>query len=180
MWVKGELFDDFESVAASVHDRLDRAHQPFLFDRLTWFRMLWQHCPPGEFPIIARTRAENCDAWLFLANVDGRNAVGLGNWYTLSYRPIFTAETTDTTKIALLTALARRLASGPSRLSSITLSPVPERDGSVDVLRPFAVAVGMRSTTQKQQIGQPMSKARVSTAIGQSDRASCAARTTAS
>jgi hypothetical protein len=134
MWVKGELFDDFDTVAASAQDRLDRTHQPYLFDRLTWFRMLWQHCPPGEFPLIARTRAENCDAWLFLANVDGRNAVGLGNWYTLSYRPVFTTQTTDATKTALLTALARRLGSGPSRLSSIMLSPVPQHDGSVDII----------------------------------------------
>lgn len=134
MWVKGELFDDFDAVAASALDRLDRKHQPYLFDRLTWFRMLWAHCPPGEYPMIARTRAENCDAWLFLANVDGRHAVGLGNWYTLSYRPIYTSDAPEGTKVALLTALARRLATGPSRLSTITLSPVPDSDGSVDIV----------------------------------------------
>jgi hypothetical protein len=134
MWVKGELFDDFDAVASSAQDRLDRTNQPYLFDRLTWFRMLWQHCPPGEFPIIARTRAENCDAWLFLANVDGRHATGLGNWYTLSFRPIFTSEASASTKVALLTALARRLASGPSKLSTIMLSPVPDADGSVEIV----------------------------------------------
>ncbi len=134
MWVKGELFDDFDTVAASAQDRLDRKHQVNLFDRLTWFRLLWQHCPPGEFPIIARTRAENCDAWLFLTNVDGRNATALANWYTLSFRPVFTADVPENTKTALLTALARRLGSGRSALSTITLSPVPERDGSVDII----------------------------------------------
>jgi hypothetical protein len=134
MWVKGELFDDFGSATQSAQDRLDRAHQPILFDRLTWFRMLWTHCPPGEFPMIARTRAENCDAWLFLANQDGRNATALANWYTLSFRPIFTGDVALGTKAALLTALARRLGMGRSRLSSIMLSPVPENDGSVEVI----------------------------------------------
>ncbi len=148
MWVKGELFDDFDAVAVSAQGRLDRAHQPYLFDRLTWFRMLWQHCPPGEFPIIARTRAENCDAWLFLANVDGRHAVGLGNWYTLSYRPVFTNEATDGTKTVLLTALARRLGSGPSRLSSISLTPVPEHDGSVEIITKAFRRGGWYATSQ--------------------------------
>lgn len=134
MWVKGELFDDFDTVAASAQDRLDRAHQINLFDRLTWFRMLWKYCPPGEFPLIARTRAENCDAWLFLANADGRHATSLANWYTLSFRPIFTSDVPDTTKTALLTALARRLGSGKSRLSTIRLSPVPERDMSAEII----------------------------------------------
>lgn len=134
MWVKGELFDDFDTVAACALDRLDRTNQINLFDRLTWFRLLWQHCPPGEFPLIARTRAENCDAWLFLAIVDGRNATSLANWYTLSFRPIFTADVPDTTKTGLLTALARRLGTGKSCLSTIQLSPVPEKDASVEII----------------------------------------------
>jgi hypothetical protein len=131
MWVKGELFDDFAAAEASALGRLDRDAQPWLFDRLSWIRLLWAHCPPGKMPLIARARAENTDAWLYLARVDENHAVALANWYTLAFRPVFSGEAPDTTKRALLTALARRLATG---LSSITLSPMPERDGSADLL----------------------------------------------
>ncbi len=134
MWVKGELFDDFSAVAQSANGRLDRAAQTSLFDRLSWFELLWTHCTPGEFPFIARARAENCDAWLFLSNTDGRNATALANWYTLSYRPIFTEDAQESTKLILLTAIAKRISSGKSKLSTITLEPVPETDDSVDII----------------------------------------------
>ncbi len=131
MWVKGELFDDFVAVKNSAQDRLDRSTQAHLFDRLAWFRLLWEQCPPGKMPLIARARGENTDAWLFLTRQNRSHAISLANWYTLGFRPIFSADATPQIKRALLTAIAKRLASG---LSSISMSPVPDRDGSADLI----------------------------------------------
>ncbi len=131
MWVKGELFDDFDAAALAARGSLDRLEQPNMFDRLDWFKTLWAHCPPGKAPLLARARADNCDAWLFLARTDERDAIALGNWYTLAFRPIFSGNPTEETQKAELVAIARRLASG---LTRITLSPVPEEDGTADLL----------------------------------------------
>jgi Acetyltransferase (GNAT) domain len=131
MWVKGELFDDFDAAALAARGALDRETQPYLFDRLEWFKTLWAHCPPGKAPLIARARAENCDAWLFLARTDERSAIALGNWYSLAYRAIFSGEPSEDVQKGEITAIARRLATG---LTTITLSPVPEHDGSADLL----------------------------------------------
>jgi hypothetical protein len=150
MWVKGELFDDFNAVELSALDRLDRETQPNLFDRLSWFKLLWAHNPPGLMPLIARARADNTDAWLFLALQEGRRATALGNWYTLAFRPIFTSDASEATKRSLLIALARRLSGGSSPITSIILSPVPDHDGSAALIRSaFRRAGWMTSATQQ-------------------------------
>jgi CelD/BcsL family acetyltransferase involved in cellulose biosynthesis len=131
MWVKGELFDDFAAAEQSARGELDRAAQPYLFDRLDWFKLLWKHCPPGKAPLIARARAEQTDVWLFLARTEESQATALANYYTLSFRPIFSGDAPETTRKALLVALARRLASG---LSTLTLSPVPNADGTAELI----------------------------------------------
>jgi Acetyltransferase (GNAT) domain len=131
VWVKGELFDDFESARAAALTSLDRENQPGLFDRMTWFESLWQYCPPGGAPLIARARAENCDAWLFLARTGAQTAVSLSNWYTLSFRPVFSGNPSEETQKNQLIALARRLGLG---LSTIKLTPVPENDGTTDLI----------------------------------------------
>jgi CelD/BcsL family acetyltransferase involved in cellulose biosynthesis len=131
MWVKGELFDDLSTAEQSARGELDRASQPSLFDRFGWFKLLWKHCPPGKAPLIARARAEQTDAWLFLARTSDNEAVALANWYTLSFRPIFTGDAPEATRRALLIAIARRLAGGLARIS---LAPVPNADGSADLI----------------------------------------------
>jgi hypothetical protein len=131
MWVKGELFDDFDAAAQAARGELDRDNQAILFDRLDWFRSVWAHCPPGGAPLIARARADQTSVWLFLARTDANTATSLSSWYTLSYRPIFVGEADENTKKALLIAVARRLATG---LSTIHLSPVPENDGSHELI----------------------------------------------
>ncbi len=131
MWVKGELFDDFESARSAAKDSLNRKNQPKLFDRIAWFESIWAHTPPGGAPLIARARAENCDAWLFLARTGPQKAVSLSNWYTLSFRPVFSGEPNEETRKSQIIALARRLGLG---LSTIELTPVPENDGSADLI----------------------------------------------
>jgi hypothetical protein len=131
MWVKGELFDDLDAVARAAQDRLDRAHQSRLFDRLEWFRLLWRHCPPGKMPLVARARAENAEAWLFLARTAPHRATALANWYTLGFRPVFWGDPPEATRRALLQAIAKRLKPG---LAAIELMPVPEREGMADII----------------------------------------------
>lgn len=133
LWVKGEYHDGFDAVDATARGTLDRSAQPHLFDRLEWFRRTWTHVPPGSTPLIARARTEGADAWLFLALTARDRAEALASWYTLAFRPVFTGKPTDSTRLRLLTALARRLR---GRLGRITLAPVPEAEALL-LLRAF-------------------------------------------
>lgn len=124
MWVKGEIFRDFDEVERVAKGSLDREAGRPLFERLDWFRRTWAFCPPGDRPLIIRARAEASDAWLFLAE-RGSAAKGLASWYTLAFRPIVTGTPTDGTARAAMVAIARRLR---PRLAAITLEHVPEAD----------------------------------------------------
>ncbi len=128
MWVKGEIFRDFDDVERAARGTLDREAQASPFDRIEWFRRTWTHCPPGNRPLIVRARTEGSDAWLFLAERTNGAAVGLASWYTLAFRPIITGTPTEMAVRALLVASARRLR---ARLSSITLDHVPEADAEL-------------------------------------------------
>ena len=61
------LFEDLDSVARDAAGKLDRAVRPSLFDRLDWYRRLAEHCPPPGKLLVARARAGERWAWLFLA-----------------------------------------------------------------------------------------------------------------
>jgi Acetyltransferase (GNAT) domain len=77
------LFDDLEAVAAAAGGALDRAAQPSLFDRLAWFRLIRDHCPPPGRLLAARAG----DAWLFLAE-EGREARAYTAWYSLRFNAV--------------------------------------------------------------------------------------------
>lgn len=124
MWVKGEIFRDLDDAEAKARGTLDRAMQPSLFDRIEWFRRIWQHCPPGDRPLIVRARTDGSDAWLFLAE-RGSAAVGLASWYTLAFRPVMTGAPSEQTARALLVAIARRLR---PRFATIGFDHVPAAD----------------------------------------------------
>ena len=128
MWVKGEIFRDFDDVERAARGSLDRDAQISPFDRLEWFRRTWHYCPSGDQPLVVRARTEGSDAWLFLAERANGAAVSLASWYTLAFRPIITGTPTDSAARALLVATARRLR---PRLSSIALDHVPEADASL-------------------------------------------------
>lgn len=127
MWVKGEIFRDFDDVERVARGTLDRETQASPFDRLEWFRRTWTHCPSGDRPLIVRARTEGSDAWLFLAET-ANAATGLASWYTLAFRPVITGTPSDATARALIVAIARRLR---PRLSSIMLDHVPEAEAEL-------------------------------------------------
>lgn len=131
MWVKGELFDDLQSVATRFADRLGDDVQPHLFDRISWYELTKAFARPEAHPLIAHAHAKGHDAWLFLDRKGRRTGQGLGSWYTLAYRPVFSKDVPDKVGFALLVAMARRLRKA---LSSIRLEPVPEADGTKDLL----------------------------------------------
>jgi len=136
LWVKGEIFRNLADAQISASGPLGRHAQASMFNRFDWFARTMAHCPPAPDPLIARARADNCDAWLFLAE-DGRGkARALASWYSLKYGPIFTGDPDDRTREALLVATARRIG---KRVSSIQMAPLSESDCAL-VTRAFARA----------------------------------------
>ena len=78
-----ELFDGLDSVAADAGGALDG--RASLFDRLGWFRLVQEHCPPPGRLLAARARGdEGAAAWLFLAEQGGR-ASAWRCWYSLRF-----------------------------------------------------------------------------------------------
>ncbi|MBU6207030.1 MAG: GNAT family N-acetyltransferase [Alphaproteobacteria bacterium] len=141
MWVKGEIIHNLNKAHGGVADALTRNGQPHLFDRLTWFKLLWIHNDIGARPLIARSWAQGARCWLFLAEQKRGQATALANYYTLAFRPVFTGGEENGTRHALLVALARRLRHGSLRLHHISLAPVPVADGSADLIaRAFRTA----------------------------------------
>jgi CelD/BcsL family acetyltransferase involved in cellulose biosynthesis len=78
------LFEDLEAVAQDAAGALDRVAQPSLFSRLSWFRLIHDHCPPRGRLNVLRARDGERSAWLFLA-VEGRSARAYAAWYSLRF-----------------------------------------------------------------------------------------------
>ncbi|MEJ2457170.1 MAG: GNAT family N-acetyltransferase [Novosphingobium sp.] len=103
-------------------------HAPF--DRLAWWQMLEEHC--GLRPMLAIARKDDDIAVLPLTAQSG-HLMAPSNWYTFRFRPIVSGDA------ALLTALARDLA---HRAHRVTLSGVPDEDGSAGLLEAAFRAAG--------------------------------------
>lgn len=73
-----EWFETLDAVAAAAAGALGRDSQSLLFDRLAWFRLIAEHCPPPGRLLAARAG----NTWLFLA-AEGRRARAYSAWYSL-------------------------------------------------------------------------------------------------
>jgi hypothetical protein len=104
-----ELFDDWDSVARSARGALDA--RALLFERLAWFRLLAEHCPPAGHLLAAHAGS----SWLFLAR-EGGHARAYANWYSLRVGPIGGSE-----GLAPIANALRR-----AGLASITMAPVAD------------------------------------------------------
>lgn len=113
--VNVELFDDLDAVDRDAAGALDRAAQPCLYSRLSWFRLLQLHCPPAGRLKVARAEQDGRRAWLFLAN-GGHDAEAYAAWYSLRVGVIGDASLAP----ALGQALRR------SGLAQLSLSPVAD------------------------------------------------------
>lgn len=113
--VNVELFDDLDAVERDAGGALDRAAQPCLFSRLSWFRLLRDHVPPEGRLKVARAADGGRKTWMFLAN-GGHGAEAYASWYSLRVGAIGDD--------ALVPAIAQRLRH--TRLSTLSLSPVAD------------------------------------------------------
>lgn len=111
------LFDALDAVEQDAKGALDRANQPCLHDRLSWFRLLERHCPPPGALQVVRAEQDGDRAWLFLA-VAGSDADAYAVWYSLRYGLIGDRR--------LAPGIARFLRN--RRLATIDLAPVHEPD----------------------------------------------------
>jgi len=73
-----KLFEDLGAVEADAAGALDRPAQPLLFNRVSWYRRVAEHCPPPGKLLVARADG----TWLFLA-VERGHARSLACWYSL-------------------------------------------------------------------------------------------------
>jgi hypothetical protein len=109
------LFDDLDAVAADAAGALDRAHQPSLYDRLDWFRLLQTHVPPKGKLAVWRARDGDKSAWLFLAEKD-KAASAYAAWYSLRFNGIGESD--------VMTPLAAAIRN--SGMTRIELAPVED------------------------------------------------------
>lgn len=77
------LYRDLGAVERDAGDALSRVAQPWMFDRLEWFRLVVQHTLHGT-PLVLKASREGASCWIFLAQV-GSSAEALTNWYCLRY-----------------------------------------------------------------------------------------------
>ena len=113
MGVAVELFESLDAAAAAAGAALERENQPEVFSRLSWFRLLAEHCPPRGKLLVAKAG----NSWLLLA-AQGRRGGAYANWYSLRAGLIGDPAGAE----AIAGALRKRL-------SSIEISPVAEPEG---------------------------------------------------
>ncbi|MEQ1509202.1 MAG: GNAT family N-acetyltransferase [Sphingopyxis sp.] len=119
------VFDDYSDAVLLAKHELEREGLASIFDRYEWFERTLAQCPILGQPLVTRASGHAGDCWLFLSVDDQGRAQGLGSWYTLAYRPIFTGVANIEEKLRLLANVAGQLR---SRLSTICLSPMHEED----------------------------------------------------
>lgn len=117
MTVNIALFDDLDAVAADAGGALDRAAQPSLFDRLAWYRLIRDHCPPKGRLAVLRGREGAQAAWLFLA-ADGPSAQAYTAWYSLRFDGVGDIDSD------VMTAIAAAVRS--SGIARVELAPVAD------------------------------------------------------
>ncbi len=129
--IKGEYHDNFLTAQASARGNLDRDRQKSLFDRLDWLDSLHRIALREKKPVLLRASDGNRDLWLPLM-ADGNGSLqAFANWYNFTWRPIFGAQYGETDRLALLRQTALQARDHARRIS---LSPVPDEDGSATLL----------------------------------------------
>lgn len=112
--------------------------QHHLFDRLDWFESLHEGVLSAYEPLIAHASDGKFGVWLMLAR-DGSTALSLAYWYSFAWRPLWTGQPDAATKIRLATQLMIGLR---GKVAKISLSPVPDEDGSARLLEKSMCAAG--------------------------------------
>lgn len=129
--VKGEYHDNFLTAQVSARGALDREKQKSLFDRLDWLDALHRMVLKARKPLLLRAHDAESDVWMPLIETAGGQYQSLANWYNFTWRPIFGGNYDEVTRLALLRQMAKLTARHARRL---TLSPLPDEDGSARLL----------------------------------------------
>lgn len=123
--MNSEYHDNFQSVQAVAGENLDRSVQKSLFDRLDWLKDLHTLCLSDLSPAIVHSEEHDAQAWMFLMKQGTGHYGALANWYNFTYRPIFTGDFDEVTKLGLLANIAGKLRTKAHR---IEIAPVPDED----------------------------------------------------
>jgi hypothetical protein len=114
------------------------AGQHHLFDRLDWFEALHAGIYGDQQPIAARVKQDQASLWLMLRH-DGHCLRSLAYWYSFAWRPLWQGNPDRETKLALCTRAAKDL---KHKAAKLALDPVPEEDGSAEILCQALSAAG--------------------------------------
>lgn len=128
--MNSEYHDNFQSVQAVAGEKLGRLAQQSLFDRLDWLKDLHNLCLGEHSPAIVHSDEDGAQAWMFLIKHSSGRYGALANWYNFTYRPIFTGDFDEVTKLALLAKIASKLKSKAHR---IDLAPMPNEDDAASL-----------------------------------------------
>jgi hypothetical protein len=141
MWVKGEYHTNFDSVEAIARGTTTIASTPNasaiaapatdLFERIGWFRLLHVHCMPQKSLLIPRTITAGQSMLLPLVQDGPSHFSSLSNYYSFHFRPLVSGTDSPDTLLPLVIAMARRL---KKQAASITLSPLPDADGTSELM----------------------------------------------
>jgi hypothetical protein len=125
--VKGEYHDNFLTVQVAARGMLDRERQPCLFDRLEWLDQLHRMVLRNKTPLLLRAHEGKANVWMPLMKLSAGQYGSLANWYNFTWRPIFGDVYEEVQRLSLLRQLA---VTAKDRARRLTLSPVPDEDGS--------------------------------------------------
>lgn len=148
MTVNVKLFDSLADVAADAGGALDRANQPCLFQRYEWFAATTEYCSEGREPLVARARAGDASAWLFLFKTGAHRAEALTSWYSLAFDIVTQGESDG-----LITDLATSL----SDMASLSLGPVADPEPIERAFRAQGWKIYRSIATQKWELATPAS-----------------------
>ena len=127
MTVNIELFDSLDEVARDARGALDRSARPSYYDRLDWFRLVADHCPPSGRLLVLRAETKGRPGWLFLS-VEGGVGRAFASWYSLRFASIGDASAD------VMTSFGHSLRD--QKLARLDLAPVEQ---------PTALAEGLRA-----------------------------------
>jgi hypothetical protein len=129
--VKGEYHNNFLTAQAAAAGVLDRDRQTSLFDRIDWLESLHRMALRQHDPLLIRAYDDDAELWLPLMQEGRGHFAGLSNWYNFHWRPIFSGNYSEVTRLALLREAALKVQEQASRL---TLAAVPDEDRSATLL----------------------------------------------
>jgi hypothetical protein len=121
----------------------DAAATPDLCDMPDWFRLVAKHLVPPVTPIRLTEDGTNHGAMLCLARAGPRRMMGLTNWYSPCFRPVFFGDCAMDARIAAISHFGLYLT---SMTHNIDFTLIPEGDGSRHILEAGLRQAGWRVT----------------------------------